>query len=360
LETGFERLLREKGPIRNANRGEGQGVPSNKFRDRIHLPFARKRAQIRRAAARLFDWLSPALGFAGHLFRAFDLRSARALFLTRQTVFALGDRAAGLRNHVPARQDFAGSTLIAYGAVGIMAAILTNDLLGPTPANSSVSPTPETRPDWVEIVRPHFAFALESTALDGLNAAYTVRHHRLGGGRKDELTFGDAAAERGAYMRLSIYRPGREGMAEPDPLSAVAALAAESDIDAELQETSGKLRTKFGDLPAINMRVQGKDGWRNCLAVSGGWSDPRLGLVAWWCNPGPEMVALGEFACLFDRLALMSSGNDDLLAEFFARAELRRNYCNGYSSFVSPTPRLGNDWIHARRTPQLRGRLTAR
>jgi hypothetical protein len=360
LETGFERLLREKGPIRNAILGEGQGVPSNNFRPRIHLPFARERAKLRRAAARLLDWFIPVLGHAGHLSRAFDVRSERALFATSQTVFALRDRAAGLRNHIPERRDFAGSTLIAYGAVGIMAAILINDLLGPTPANSSVSPVVDERPIWIEIVRPHSAFALESPALDGLNTTYSVRHHRLGGGRKDELTFGDASAERGAYMRVSLYRPGSEGMAEPDPFEAVIALATESGIDAELRETDRKLRTKFGALPIVAMNVSGSNGPRACLATASGWSDPRFGLVAWLCNPGPEIVAQGQFACLLDRLALMSSGNDDQLAEFFAHAELKRSFCNLQSSFVSPTPHRPDDWIHAKRRPQLRGRLTAR
>jgi hypothetical protein len=149
-------------------------------------------------------------------------------------------------------------------------------------------------------------------------------------------------------------------MAEPDPLEAVVALASESGIDAELQETSGKLRTKFGDLPAINMRVMGKDGWRNCLAATGAWSDPRFALVAWWCNTGPEIVALGKFACVVDRIALMSAGGDEQLAEFFARAELRRSFCDGQSSFVSPTPRMVTDWIHMKRAPSLRGRLSAR
>ena len=316
-------------------------MPAIKILDRIHLP------------------LASVFGFAKHLARTFDLRSARALFRTSQAVFVLHDRAAGLRNRMPGKPDMAGSTVIAYGAVGIMSAILVNDLLGPTPANSSVAPTPEKRPEWVEIVQPHASFALESPVLAGLDTSYDASLHRSGGGRRDTLSFGHAEAGR-AYMRLSLYRPGREGMAEPDPIEAVAALAAVSGIDAELQETSGKLRTKFGDLPAINMRVQGKDGWRNCLAVAGGWSDPRLGLVAWWCNPGPEMVALGEFACLLDRLALMSSGNDEQLAEFFARAELKRSFCNLQSSFVSPTPHRPDDWIHAKRRPQLRGRLSAR
>ena len=301
-------------------------------------------------AIRIFDRI--------HLPRAKN-RAAATLFFVRRSAFALRDRCAALRDRLPARSNIAGSTAIAYAAVAVMAAILIKDMLGPTPANSSVTPTPDKRPEWIEIARPHAAFALESPALAGLEAQYSLRRHRAGGGRKDVLTFGGAAAP-GAYVRVSLYRPGAEGMAEPDPLEAVAALAAESGIDAELQETSGKLRTKFGDLPAVNMRVQGVNGWRNCLAVAGGWTDPRFGLVAWWCNPGPEFVALGEFACILDRTALMSAGGDDQLAEFFARAELTRNYCNGQSSFVSPTPRLVSDWIHAKRAPELRGRLSAR
>jgi hypothetical protein len=303
--------------------------------------------------------IAPALGFAGHLRRAFDLRSGRALFRTSQAVFSLSDRAAGLRDRVPAKAEIAGSTMLAYGAVGIMAAILINDLLGPTAANSSVTPTPDKRPEWVEIVRPHAAFALESPTLDGLDAAYTARRHRLGGGRQDDLTFGHPAGK-GAYVRVSFYRPGAEGMAEPDPFEAVVAVAAESSIDAELRETDRKLTTKFGALPIVAMKIGGRDEPRACLAAAAGWNDPRLGLVAWWCNPGPEIVAQGQFACLLDRIALMSSGNDDQLAEFFARAELKRSFCNPQSSFVSPTPRLVNDWIHAKRTPPLRGRLSAR
>jgi hypothetical protein len=222
-----------------------------------------------------------------------------------------------------------------------------------------VTPEPEKRPDWIEIARAQPSFALETPILSGLAHRYEALRHRTGGGRKDIMTFGNAAAA-GPYIRVSLYRPGAEGMAEPDSLEAAANLAAESGIDAELQETSGKVRTKFGDLPAVNMRVWKQGGWRNCVAVSGAWSDPRLGLVAWWCNPGPEMVALGEFACIIDRTALMSAGGDDQLAEFFARAELRRIYCNSQSSFVSPTPRLVNDWITVKQQPALRGRLTAR
>jgi hypothetical protein len=149
-------------------------------------------------------------------------------------------------------------------------------------------------------------------------------------------------------------------MAEPDAFEAVVALAARSTIDADLQDTNRKLRTKFGALPLVAMILNGSEGPRRCLATASAWNDPRLGLTAWWCNDGPELVAEGEFACLLDRLALMSAGGDDRLAEFFAQAELRRGSCGSYGSFVSPTPRRHDDWIHARTAPRLRGRLPAR
>lgn len=288
-----------------------------------------------------------------HLPRA-PLRRLRAAV---DAARALRERLAAARDRI--RPDLPASTMIAYGAVGVMAAILVHDLLGPTPANSSVTPVPERRPDWIEIARPHASFALESPALDGLAAQYGAYRHRGGGGRRDELTFGSAGA-RGPYMRVSLYRPGAEGMAEPDPFEAVIALAAASGIDAELEEGDGKVATKFGALPAVNMRLLAADGPRTCLAAAGSWSDPRFGLVAWWCNGGPEIVAQGRFACLLDRIALLSAGGDDQLAEFFARAELRRNFCNAQGSFVSPTPHRPDDWIHARRAPRLRGQLSAR
>lgn len=282
---------------------------------------------------------------------------ARALFRISRFTCALRDRIAAAFGRLPDRSQTAGSTWLAYGSVVIMAAILVKDLLAPGPANSSVAPVPQRRPDWQEIARAQPSFALEAQSLAGLEAQFVALRHRTGGGRKDMMSFGRPDAG-GPYVRVSLYRPGDEGMAEPDALEAVVELAARSGIHADLQATSGKVRTKFGDLPAVNMRVRGKDGWRNCVAVNGAWNDPRLGLVAWWCNPDPAIVALGEFACFLDRIALMSAGGDDRLAEFFARAELRRNYCPGHSSFVSPTPRLTNDWIDARQAPRLRGHLS--
>jgi hypothetical protein len=298
---------------------------------------------------------------SGHIdvaLSVFDEWLSAVLFPLQWAFYRCRDQAAGLRDRLFEASRLPSSTLLTYGAVGIMAGILANDLINRSPA-AAPAPLPEQRPEWIEIVRPHGAFALNSPSLEGLDAQYVVRRHRLGGGRKDELTFGDPSALR-PYVRVVLYRPGSEGMAEPDPLAAVVSVASQSAIDAELQETNRRLRTKFGTLPVVAMTVKNGADTRRCIATASAWSDPRLGLVAWWCNNGPELVPHGEFACLLDRLALMSAGGDDRLAEFFAQAELKRGSCGSYGSFVSPTPKRPDDWIHAKARPPLRGRIAGR
>ena len=238
-------------------------------------------------------------------------------------------------------------------------AVLGYDLIGPTPAASSVTPSPEARPAWIDVTRAAGAFAVAMQGLDASQSSYLVRRHRDGGGRKDLMTFG-TPSDKSTYVRIELYRPGAEGDAIADPLDAVAALAGESKIDAELSETSSKLKTKFGELSVIDMNVAGTDSARACVAVAGAWDDPRFGFVAWWCNPGPEMVPQGQLACLVDRLTLMSAGGDDRLASFFARVELKRNFCGAAGPILAATPRRPDDWIAQKTGPQLRGRIAGR
>jgi hypothetical protein len=321
------------------------------------LRLARVHARAARSALR--EKADPATLRVDATLDALDDRLSAAVFRFQSSFHRARDWLAGIFDRSPRASEMPSSTALAYGAVGIMAVILAKDLIGATPAVSSVASTPAPRPDWVEIVRPHGLFALESPVLDVLERRYTAHRHRDGGGRKDEFTFG-APGARGPYARVSLYRPGTEGMANPDPLEAVVSVAADSAIDAELQETHRSLKTKFGVLPLVAMTVSGGDRVRSCVATAAGWSDPRLGLVAWWCNDGPELVAHGEFACLIDRLALMSAGGDDRLAEFFAKVELRRSQCSVHGTVLSPTPKRPDDWIHAKQRPQLRGRFAGR
>lgn len=270
---------------------------------------------------------------------------------------AVFDRIAGLRDRMP----FGTVTLsraLAVVSVLFMAGIILADLIGPTPANSSVEPVSARRPEWIAIMRAHGAFALESVALEGLEQSYIVRRHRQNGGRQDLMTWGTVDGD-GAYVRVALYRPGPEATIPSDPLDAAAAVAAESAIEAQLTGPVDELKTKFGALPIIDMQVWSANGPRACLAVAATWSEPKLGLVAWWCNKRWELVQRGQVACLIDRLVLMSAGGDNKIAEFFARAERSRDFC-GVSPLLGTTPKRPDDWIFAKAEPKLRGRLSGR
>jgi hypothetical protein len=281
-----------------------------------------------------------------------------AFFRVCEWIFRARDRLAALRDRLPKPGDLAASTAVAYVAVGILAAILVDDLIAPTHAVSPSKPVPAARSAWIEVTRNQSAFALESPALEGLHARYVFHRHRTGGGRKDSLIWGNVA-DAGPYVRVVLYRPGAEAV-DSDPLEAAVAVASESAIEAELAGPTGELVTKFGLLPLIDMTVKEGERRRACLAAAGHWNEPRLGIVAWWCNAGPELVARGQFACMLDRLNLMSAGGDDRLAQFFAKAELKRGSCGASTAFINPTPKRPDHWLDAKAAPKLRGRIAGR
>jgi hypothetical protein len=262
-----------------------------------------------------------------------------------------------VRDRMPDATALTASRILAMLAVVVMTAIMIEDFVQPTTASVVTEPA---RPDWIEAARTNGAFALSYASIDSLEQRYTVRRHRDGGGRKDLMTWGSAGSD-APYVRIAIYRPGGEGAPPLDPLDAIAALAAESQINAELVGSAGEIGTKFGPLALVDMTVSrmGEEP-RTCLAAVGAWDDPRLGIALWWCNPGPAMVAHGRLACLVDRLVLMSAGGDDRLAAFFARAELNRDFCGSAGPLLSAMRKRADDWVFIKAEPKLRGTLRGR
>lgn len=187
-----------------------------------------------------------------------------------------------------------------------------------------------------------------------------TRRHLSGGGRQDILTFGAATDMSAAFVRVALYRPGTEGAIPMDPVEAVANVASQGRIDADLSGPHGIVITKFGDLSVVEMTLQAKTGARNCLAVAGKFDDAQLGLVAWYCNPGTELVGHGQVACILDRLSLVSSGRDERLIDLFARAERNRSFCDVRDPLLGVAPRGTPDWIDTKAGPVLRGKFTSR
>lgn len=240
------------------------------------------------------------------------------------------------------------------GLAGLTAAITFGfHLIVPGPAESSVEPPPPNRPAWTEALRADGAYAIPSQAVQGLKETYLVRRHDLGGGRQDILTFGAAGDRSAPFVLVALYRPGTEGEVPSNAGDAVAELIRHGKWRAGLRDYKTPVQTKFGNLSAMQMRLELAGGDRHCLAAAARFADANLGLVAWLCSPGQEIVGHGQLACLLDRLQLMSSGGDAKLIAFFARAELNRSFCDLRNPLMGNAPRLPG-WIDGKEQPPLR------
>jgi hypothetical protein len=207
--------------------------------------------------------------------------------------------------------------------------------------------TQSVAPEWIDVIKPIPAFALRLPEFSA-ESQYAIRRHASGGGRRDIITLGDAAAQ-DATAIVEIYRPG----AEADQVGASDATVPELRLSIPVVQRL--IETKFGPAAVEPFTERGPHGDRRCLRVTRGFDDPRLAINAQFCNPGLEMVDRHMVACALDRLTLVSAASDPKLTALFARAELKRSFCGANSVFLAATPKR-TDWIEAARDPKLRGR----
>jgi hypothetical protein len=85
----------------------------------------------------------------------------------------------------------------------------------------------------------------------------------------------------------------------------------------------------------------------------------RLQIAGVYCKPEMEIIDRATLACALDRLSLNSAGSDVRLAAFFARAELKRNFCGQKNPFLYATPKR-EGWMAAGSEASLRGRVNER
>jgi hypothetical protein len=200
-------------------------------------------------------------------------------------------------------------------------------------------------PEWIDVIKPMPAFAVSIPELSS-EPHYAIRRHASGGGRKDIIAFGDAAAQE-ATATLEVYRPGAE--VDQSESASLPELRLSAPVVWRM------IDTKFGLAAVEPFTDRGSQGERRCLRVTRAFDDPRLVINAQFCNPGLELVDRHMVACALDRLTLISAASDPKLTALFARAELKRGFCGQNSVFLAATPRR-NDWIEAARDPKLRGR----
>jgi hypothetical protein len=201
---------------------------------------------------------------------------------------------------------------------------------------------------WMVAARSHPAYAVSRLDINEKSETYEIVRHPQGG-RKDIFRWtspGDKPA-----AELEIYHLGAEAASAAEARADLAARmppAEASDL-----ETAGVIDSKFGTF-ALFRRVGAKEGVKegSCLGFLKRFDDPALQISGWSCHGTSIPLRRAAIGCLLNRLTLLVSGNDPKLAEFFARAELRRGRCTNPALSADAA-----DWVIQADSPQLRGAL---
>jgi len=174
-----------------------------------------------------------------------------------------------------------------------------------------------TRPEWTLANRSAPAFASNQYDLSYKSKSYHIFRHPEGG-RKDVLRWNAEGVS--PIAELEIYRPG----AESDQLTT--------------PNSAGQIDSKFGPVTLLRL----SDG--ACLGFLKTVEQPALRISGYVCQSETLPARSAAIACMLNRLSLVAAGNDAKLAEFFARAELKRADCR-------------TDWVSGVGKPSLRGAI---
>ena len=208
--------------------------------------------------------------------------------------------------------------------------------------------TEPAKAGWMVAGRSHPAYAISHLDMDEKSEAYEIVRHPEGG-RRDIFRWANPGDRPAA--ELEIYRLGAEAASVAEARADLAARmpsANTSDL-----ETAGVIDSKFGSF-ALFRRVGAKEGVKDgsCLGFLKRIDDPALQISGWSCQGSSLPVRRAAIGCLLNHLTLLVSGNDPKLAEFFARAELRRGSCSN-AALSSDSA----DWVIRADGPRLRGAL---
>lgn len=232
--------------------------------------------------------------------------------------------------------------LLAYLAAAALLSILAAQYFQSKNGIDAIAPADKQA--WIEIEKPFPAFALSIPEAADAPAAYAIRRHGEGNGRKDILTLGDADSA-APYLQVEIYRPGTEINSLALPQDTIAANATALG-PVNITPSNEPLDSKFGPLAIVTFATSTGTP-RQCLAFVRAYDDPRLQLSGWFCQGGQNASALidrSTLGCALDRLTLLAAGSEPKVGALFAQAELHRTYCGQRDTILAPTPKYKVLW----------------
>jgi len=203
------------------------------------------------------------------------------------------------------------------------------------PSAAEEVPAAQQKPAWLPVIRPIHLFTLEAPQLIKAAANYDAIRSTVGDGREDNLSFGSAARIDALFMRVSVYRAGSEAL-DPAPFFVdLTRRAASVGLSVAKTTPSQPMKTKFGEMETAEVKLSTNDVPRSCLAFRRAILGESLRIAGWYCAPVGGFAGRAGLACLIDRLALLSAGEDHALRDSFVAAERRRPAVCGKSPLLA-------------------------
>jgi hypothetical protein len=224
--------------------------------------------------------------------------------------------------------------LFAYmGGLAILAIAAASIFYKPSVV-AAVNPAPP--PEWVNVDRPHPAFELQMPEFGTGGSSYAILRRTADNARKDDLTWGDPAAN-GPFVMVEVYRPGSESEHFIDAPSEIAARIVRFTITDDVKP-AGRIESKFGSVALVDFAIAAHGNKQRCLGFARAFDDPVMQINGWYCSAGDEVVDRSTLVCALDRLTMLSAGGDSRLAGLFARAEIKRTFCGQRNPILAATP----------------------
>ena len=236
------------------------------------------------------------------------------------SVFALRPRELRRADAANLSRDDLGRVLIAFGIALLLSVALVFSLLTlpEAPQNGLAAAPHVLKPAWIEIQKPFRLFALNAPDW-GRAPLYAAERHRDGGGRRDRLTFGEFGA--GAWLQITMYRPGREE-AYPAPFFAdIARRSAPAGLAITRMTQPKPLPTRLGSFDVADLTLGGATDHpaRSCLGFRS-TEGKVLEIGGFACGAPGDPIDRTRLACTLDRVDLIAAGEDVELRAFFTGA----------------------------------------
>ncbi len=216
--------------------------------------------------------------------------------------------------------------LAALVALLVVAGLTLRLAQGPaTGRHEAIAPAPP--PVWTLVDNAQPWFRVAESGLSITATSYEVRRRQTGG-REDILVFGDARGA-GPFVRLILYRRGTEAAPQSAFFVHLARRAAETGRAVAFAAQPTALSTRLGVFEAASLSLQGAGPEAACIGFRLAEPDApaSLSISGFACDgpkaDGARLAARAELACLIDAIELLPRVEEEDLAAFFAKKELR-------------------------------------